>query len=98
MDLFNIVFGILVVTIVGFIVYTIRKAMADVRKGLGPAPSERTMKRALEEMRKRDVRCPRCREQATMMLGTGNGYKCDSCNHEFEDVKHFQTDTGRSSS
>jgi ribosomal protein L37AE/L43A len=89
LDWFIVSLGMVVVTIVGFIVYAVRKTNAEIRRGMGPAPSERTMKRAIEEIRRRDVRCPRCGRQATAMLGTNNKYKCDTCYHEFEDVKHI---------
>jgi DNA-directed RNA polymerase subunit RPC12/RpoP len=89
LDWFNIILGIMVVAIVGFIVYAIRKTKAEIYRGLGPEPGERRMKQVIKEIRERDIRCPHCGRQSFAMLGTGNRYKCDTCHHEFEDVDHI---------
>jgi ribosomal protein S27AE len=94
LDWFNITLAILVVTIAGFIMKAIRQTQAEIDKGLGPAPGERRMKKAIEEITQRDIRCPRCGNEAFAMLGTGNRYKCDSCHFEFEGAEHIPPRSG----
>ncbi len=89
LDLFNIILGIMVVVIVGFIVNAVRKTNAEIHKKMGPLPSEWRMKKTIEEIRKRDIQCPRCGKQTSAMLGTQNRYKCDVCNYEFEGAEHI---------
>jgi transposase-like protein len=89
LDWFYIVLGIMVVVIVVFIVNAIRMTNAEIHKKLGPLPDEWKMKKVVEEIRKRDVPCPRCGKQTFAMLGTQNRYKCDVCNYEFEGVEHI---------
>ena len=86
---FNIILGIMVVAIVVFIVRAVRKTKAEIYKGLGPEPGERRIRQAIKEIRERDIRCPHCGRQSSAMLGTGNKYKCDTCNHEFEGPSHI---------
>ena len=94
LDWFNIVLAVMVIVIVGFIVRAVRKTKAEIDKGLGPAPSERNMERAIMEIHERDVECPRCGSQTFAMLGTDNRYKCDACNYEFEGAPHIDPHYG----
>jgi ribosomal protein L37AE/L43A len=89
-DWFNVGLVVLIIFVVGFILNAIRKTRAEIEKGLGPAPSERIMRKVIEEIRNRDVNCPRCGQQTSAMMGTINQYKCDMCNHEFEGPDHIQ--------
>jgi transposase-like protein len=84
-DWFDIALGAMVIAIAGAIVLAVRKTKAEIDRGLGPAPTERDMKRRIRQIRARDVRCPRCGRQSHAMLGMKNRYKCDTCNHAFED-------------
>jgi DNA-directed RNA polymerase subunit RPC12/RpoP len=89
LEWFYIVLGIMVAAIVGFIVKAVRMTNAEIHKKMGPLPDEWKMKKAIEEIRKRDISCPRCGKQTFAMLGTQNRYKCDTCNHEFEGPDHI---------
>ena len=89
LDWFNIILGIMVVVIVGFIVNAVRKTNAEIHKKMGPLPDGWKMKKAVEEIRKRDIPCPRCGKQTFAMLGTQNRYKCDICHYEFEGAEHI---------
>ncbi|GEM_PF-2980753 len=89
LDWYYIILGMMVVVIVGFIVKAVRMTNAEIYKKMGPMPSEWRMKKAIEEISKRDIQCPRCGKQTFAMLGTKNRYKCDICNYEFEGAEHI---------
>ncbi len=89
LDWFNIILGIMVVVIVGFIVNAVRKTNDEIHKKMGPLPSEWRTKKTIKEIRKRDIPCPRCGKQTSAMLGTESKYKCDTCNYESEGVEHI---------
>jgi ribosomal protein L37AE/L43A len=85
-NLFTIVFAVLVLAIIGFIVYAVRRTMGQIEKSGVSGEKARDLARRIREL---DVRCPRCTRQAFALIGTGNQWKCDSCNHEFEGPDHL---------
>jgi ribosomal protein L37AE/L43A len=86
LDLFNIVLIVIVLAIIGFIVYAVRRTMAQIGKSGVSGEKARDL---AKQIRERDVRCPRCNRQSFALLGTGNQWKCESCNHEFEGPDHM---------
>ena len=85
-DWFNLLLISFVLLVVVFIALAIRKTMGEMtRSGI----SGDEARRLAEEIRSRDVRCPRCDRQSSALLGTNNRYKCDTCNHEFEGPEHM---------
>jgi ribosomal protein L37AE/L43A len=95
MDWFNIILAVMVISIVLFIVNAIKKTKADIDnrfKRTTPTERERAMKKLVEEIRGRDIRCSRCGEQAFALLGTGNKYKCEACNHVFDGPEHISSE------
>jgi tRNA(Ile2) C34 agmatinyltransferase TiaS len=90
-DWFNIILAVMVISIVLIIVNAIKKTKADIDERFRrttPTERERDMKRFVEEIRARDIRCNRCGEQASALLGKGNKYKCKTCNHVFDRPEH----------
>jgi DNA-directed RNA polymerase subunit RPC12/RpoP len=91
---FNIILAFTVIAIILFIVNAIKKTKADTDKrfrGTNPSERERIMKKRMEEIRNRDIRCSRCGEQTFALLGTGNKYKCYTCNHVFDGPEHISS-------
>ena len=86
LDWFNLLLLFLILVIVGFIVIAIRKTMMKM-----PLPGESgdEARKLAERIRQRDVRCPRCKQQSSALLGTETQYKCDSCNFVFEGPEHI---------
>ena len=85
-DWFNLVLIAFVLLIVGVIVIAIRKTMGEITQS-GMSGDE--ARKLAQQIRERDVRCPRCDRQASALLGTKNQYKCDTCNHTFEGAEHM---------
>lgn len=86
LDLFNIVLLALILVIVGFVVYAVRRTMAQIEKSGVSGEKARDLAKRIREL---DVRCPRCNRQSIAMLATGNQWKCESCNYEFEGPDHM---------
>ncbi len=84
-DWFNLLLITFVLLVVGFIAIAVRKTMGEVRHSGVTGDAAR---RLAEEIRKRDIVCPRCSRQSSSLLGTGNKYKCDTCNYVFEGPAH----------
>jgi tRNA(Ile2) C34 agmatinyltransferase TiaS len=97
LDLFNLSILALIVTIVVFIVRAIRLTNASIEKAGRDIPLSRpdVVRRVAEEIRSRDVRCPRCGQTTYAMLGTANRYRCEDeiCYLEFEGPAHFPSQT-----
>ncbi|WP_457575779.1 hypothetical protein [Desulfomarina sp.] len=84
-DWFNLLLLAVVLLIVGFIAIAVRMTLGEM-KGAGLRGDD--ARRYAEEIRKRDIKCPRCSRQSSALLGTGNRYKCDTCNYVFEGPVH----------
>jgi ribosomal protein S27AE len=52
------------------------------------------VERAVDRLRRIDVRCPRCGEQTVAMLGTRNRYRCEQCAVELDGPEHLAIDAG----
>jgi DNA-directed RNA polymerase subunit RPC12/RpoP len=94
LDLFTLSLVVLVVTIVAFIVRAVRLTNDSIARASRDVPLSRpdVARRIAEEIRARDVRCPRCGAHASAMLGTEHRYKCDACAQEFDGPAHIPTD------
>jgi hypothetical protein len=94
LDLFTLALVILVVTIVAFIVRAVRLANDSIARASRDAPLSRpdVARRMADEIRARDVRCPRCGAEASAVLGAEHRYTCDVCTREFEGPAHIPTD------
>jgi transposase-like protein len=83
--------GAMIVVVAFVIVRSVRKVMFDVDRQMKPVHKSRqgfAAREMIEQLRKLDVRCPRCGEEAFLLIGTKNGYKCDSCRHQFTGAPH----------
>ncbi len=85
-DWFNLLLMAMVIIVVGFIVFSIRKTIGSMTKS-GVSGDE--ARKLAARIRERDIRCPRCSRQSSALLGTETKYKCDSCNYEFEGPNHI---------
>ena len=86
LDWFNIALIALIVGIVVAIVYSLRKTMAQIKaSGVSGEDARQLAKR----IRERQVKCPRCERISYALLGTGNQWKCNVCNQEFEGPDHL---------
>ena len=86
LDLFNIVLFALVLVVIGFIVYAVRRTMTQIEKTGVSGEKARDLAKRIREL---DVRCPRCNLQSFALLETGNQWKCESCNYVFEGPDHM---------
>jgi transposase-like protein len=86
LDWFNLLLLAMVLLVVGFIVFGIRKTLAEVRES-GVSGNE--ARELAKRIRERDIRCPRCKGKAFGLLGTKVKYKCHSCNYVFEGPEHI---------
>lgn len=95
-DLFWVSLVLLVVTIVVFIVRAVRRTNETIARASRSIPLERPemARQAIERMRSLDVRCPRCGQPTSAILGSGSRYRCDddACRHEIDGPDHFSTD------
>ncbi len=87
-DWFNLLLITIILLVVGFIALAVRRTMGEM-KGAGLSGDD--ARRLAEEIRKRDIKCTRCGRQSSALLGTGNKYKCDTCNYVFEGSVHWLT-------
>jgi len=85
-DWFNLVIIAFVLLIVGVIVLAIRKTMGEITQS---GMSGDKARKLAQQIRERDIRCPRCDRQASALLGTKSQYKCDTCRHTFEGPEHM---------
>jgi hypothetical protein len=92
-DLFGLALATLIVTIVVVIVRAVRLTNASIATASRDIPLSQpdVAARLINQMRGRDVRCPRCGQPACAALGTGNRYLCENgtCRQEFEGPEHF---------
>jgi hypothetical protein len=94
LDLFTLALVVLVVTIVVFIVRAVRLTNDSIARASRDAPLSHpdVACRIADEIRARDVRCPRCGAEASAILGTEHRYTCDMCTEAFEGPAHIPTD------
>ena len=85
-DWFNLMLITFVLLVVVFIALAIRKTMGEIARSDISGDEAR---RLAAEIRRRDIRCPRCDRQSSALLCTKNRYKFDTCNHEFEGPEHM---------
>jgi len=85
-DLFNLLLLSMVLLVVGFIVFAIRKTLSEISK---PGLSGDEARKLAQRIRQRDIRCPGCNRQSSALLGTDTKYKCDTCNYEFDGPNHM---------
>ena len=94
-DWFTIILALLVAAIALFIIKAVRQTKVDIDnrlKHVEPAKRNEYAKKLAERIRSQDVSCTRCGRQAFALLGTGNKYKCHTCNFEFEGSPHMPAD------
>jgi DNA-directed RNA polymerase subunit RPC12/RpoP len=97
-DWFTIILALMVLSIVLVIVNAVKRTKTEIDerfKRSTPTERERDMRKLADEICSRDVRCSRCGEQAIALLGTGNKYKCETCNHEFDGPEHISSKAER---
>ena len=97
MDSLTIILAAIVVAVLFFIVRAIKQTRAEIDQrfeNMDPARRETLYKDLAAAIRSRDVRCARCPGQAFALVGTGNRYKCHSCNFEFEGPPHIPDKEG----
>lgn len=80
----------LVLVIAVVIVRSVRMVLFEVdpkrTRGRGLRRDEAS--RLTERLKSLDVRCPRCREESFLVLGSTDRYKCERCRHEFTGPSH----------
>jgi hypothetical protein len=91
LDGFWVLVVLIAAAIVAVIVRAVRLTNASIadgspRVGLQTAEAARSL---VHEVRGRDVRCPRCRQDTFALLSTSHRYKCDSCAFEFDGPTHI---------
>jgi len=89
-------FNLILVVVIGAVVLSIVKAVRQVKsdvdrrlRGVDPAKRNEFAEKLAGQIRSRDIKCTRCGKQSYALLGTGNQYKCHTCNFEFEGPSHF---------
>jgi tRNA(Ile2) C34 agmatinyltransferase TiaS len=98
MSWFGLTLALLVVLIAYGIVRSVRAVMSDMdrqMKGVPRSEREAAARELTERLRQMDVRCPRCGEEAFLVLGTSDGYRCERCSHEFSGPAHPRIGGGR---
>ena len=85
----------LAVVIAVVIVRAVRLTKATIERARPSVPLSQpdAVERAVDRLRRIDVRCPRCGEQTVAMLGTRNRYRCEQCPVEIDGPDHLATDT-----
>ena len=87
LDWFSIGLIASVLLAVVFVLFAIRRMMGEIT---GSGVSDDEARKLAELIRARDIRCLRCNQQSSALLGTKNRYKCDLCNYEFEGPEHIE--------
>jgi transposase-like protein len=94
---FAIALAVLIVPIGFVIVRSMKSVMSEVRGQMRGTERSRQIaatKEIIQQLKQLDPRCPRCGSDAFLLFGTGNGYKCDSCRHEFTGPRHPRMSAG----
>jgi len=90
-DLFYVSLAVIVVVIIAFIVRAVRLtnaslATASYHLNLTNPDVARSL---VDQIRRRELPCPRCGHDTFALLGTENRYKCDTCDFDFEGPAHI---------
>ncbi len=91
-DVFNLILVMVVGAVFLFIIKAVRQIKSDMDRrlrGVDPAKRKEFAEKLAGQIRDRDIKCTRCGKQSFALLGTGNQYKCHTCNFEFEGPAHF---------
>jgi hypothetical protein len=94
---FALSLAVLIVVIASVIARSVKKVMFDLegqKRGVHRSRQGAAAREIIEQLKKLDIRCPLCGNDAFLMLGTGNGYKCESCRHEFTGPNHPRMSAG----
>jgi hypothetical protein len=89
--LFYVALGLTVTVIVAFIVRAVRLTQASLRTASRHVdltnPDVATS--VTNEIRRREVPCPRCGGETFALLGTGNRYECEICRFTLTGPAHI---------
>jgi hypothetical protein len=90
-DGFWVLVALIAVAIVAVIVRAVRLTNASMAEGFPRVDSHnaRAAWALVNQIRGRDLPCPRCGQDSLALLGTGNRYQCDSCAFEFDGPAHI---------
>ena len=90
-DLFYLSLAVIVVAIAAFIVRAVRLTKASLAAASRHVDltNQDVTRSLVEQIRGRELSCPRCGHDAFALLGTVHRYKCDICNSEFEGPAHI---------
>jgi ribosomal protein S27AE len=95
-DWINLSIAGLAVVIAVVIVRAVRQTRATIEgaRPFVPLSQPDAVERAVDRLRRIDVRCPQCGGQTVLMLGTRNRYRCEQCAVELDGPDHLATDAG----
>jgi ribosomal protein S27AE len=90
-DLFYVAIGLLVVVIAGFIVRAVRLTNASIAMAARDVDltNPSVARSVVDQIRERELPCPRCGGPTFAALGTDTRYKCESCHSTFEGPRHI---------
>jgi hypothetical protein len=91
LDLFYVSLGVVVVTICTFIVRTVRLTNASIAMASRDVDltNPDVARSVVDQMRGRELPCPRCGRPTFALLGTGSRYKCEICDFDFTGPAHI---------
>jgi ribosomal protein S27AE len=91
LDLFYVSLALIVVVIVVFIVRAVRLTHASLAEASRQVSltNPGTARVVVDQIRRSEVRCPRCGSQTFTLLGTESRYQCESCEFVFEGPAHI---------
>jgi tRNA(Ile2) C34 agmatinyltransferase TiaS len=96
-DLFYVLLALIVVAIVTVIARAVRLTNASLTaasRNINLTHPD-VARRLVDEIRGKDVLCARCGRPMSTLLGTGNRYRCDTCQFEFEGPAHMPAEIPR---
>jgi ribosomal protein S27AE len=90
-DLFYVLLAVIAVVVIAFIVRAIRLTTASIATASRHVDltNPDVARSVADEMRERELLCPRCGNGTFALLGTGNRYQCHSCHFDFEGPAHI---------
>lgn len=91
-DVVYVLAAVIAAVVVTFIVRAVRLTNASITTAsrhvnLANPDAARSV---AEQIRRREVPCPRCGCDTFALLGTGTRYQCETCAFEFEGPAHIQ--------
>ena len=90
-NLFSVFLAVLVVVIIAFIVRAVRltnASLATAARHLNLTTPD-VARSLVDQIRAREVPCPRCGHDTFARLGTENRYRCDTCHFDFGGPAHI---------